>query len=104
MGDYMFARQKFLEGPHSKKIDMLDLFLKHHTVHVFRSVEPALFHKYQEVTCSPQLEMNEYQRCVTRQRQGLASQAQLAMLIFKHQQKLDEGQMDVIHKENVESQ
>ena len=41
-----------------------------------------------------------YSECLASRAEGLASRSQLAMLIFEHQQKLDQGHMNVIHQQN----
>jgi hypothetical protein len=98
--DYQYARKQMISTSASKDIDLFEMFLKFHTLHMFRAVEPALKLSYQEVTCDPTRREDVYHRCLLSRGEGLASQAQLAMLIFEHQQKLDQLQMNVMHQQN----
>ena len=98
--DYTTARKKMKANTPKDKSDLFDLFLKFHNVHVFRAVEPALKHRYRPKNCKPTLEEDAYQRCLQSRAEGLASRAQLAMLIFEHQKTLDQGHLNVIHKQN----
>ncbi|KAK7484917.1 hypothetical protein BaRGS_00023837 [Batillaria attramentaria] len=56
-------------------------------LHVFRAVEPALKHRYKQFNCLPNSPPKLYQRCMDRRSEGLATRAQLAKLIFEHQEK-----------------
>ena len=101
--DYMKARKDMASSQKGLKVpDLYDMFLKHHNLHVFRAVEPALLVHYKEHVCSPSLEEEAYSRCLVSRSRGLASRSQLAMLIFEHQQKVDQGQMKVMKEQNGE--
>ena len=53
--DYVHARRNMFANMNVPTYDLFDMFIKHHTLHVFRAVEPALIHKYREVKCDPSL-------------------------------------------------
>ncbi len=54
-GDYVHARRNMFANTKEETFDLFDMFIKHHTLHVFRAVEPALIHQYTEVKCDPSL-------------------------------------------------
>ena len=99
--DYQYARKQMISTSASQNIDLFDMFLKYHSIHIFRSVDPALKHRYRLRFCTPTMEEEVYSRCLKSRAEGLASRAQLAMLIFEHQKKLDHKQMDVIHQKEL---
>jgi hypothetical protein len=99
--DYMAARKEMNAKNKKDNIDLFDLFLKYSHVHVFRADEPALIHRYGERQCAPTLSEEAYSLCLASRSEGLASRAQLAMLIFQHQQKVDQDLMEVIHQQNA---
>ncbi len=98
--DYQYARKQMQSTSTSHSIDLYHMFLKFHNVHVFRAVEPAMKMHYSLLTCDPSLKEDVYSRCLASRGEGLASRSQLAMLIFEHQQKLDQLQMNVLHQQN----
>ncbi len=106
--DYMTARKKMLATSvgsvpvRTADIVLFEMFLQHHTLHVFRAVEPALKLRYRDRFCVAGTGVNAeaYERCLSSRSEALASKAQLAMLVFEHQQKVDQAQMNVIHKQN----
>lgn len=98
--DYSLARKRMLASGSTKNIIMFEMFLQYHTVHVFRAVEPALKLRYREKVCVGDGNDEAYARCMISRSESLASKSQLAMLIFEHQQKVDQAQMNVIHRQN----
>ena len=46
--DYQYARKQMMTTSGPQNIDLIEMFLKYHNVHVFRAVEPTLKHKYRE--------------------------------------------------------
>ena len=99
--DYISARKEMVNRPptgNQKVNDLYDMFLKNHEVHVFRAVEPALVIHYTARACTPSTDEGAYTRCLSSKATGLASRSQLAMLIFEHQQKVDQGQMKVMQQ------
>ena len=99
--DYVTARREMISKKGvASQMDLFDMFLKYHSLHIFRAIEPALKHRYRQVFCSPRLNEDVYRKCLESRGFGLASRAQLAMLIFEHQRNLDEGQLNVIHQQN----
>lgn len=99
--DYQYARKQMISTSATSDIDLYEMFL-YHSVHVFRAIEPALKLRFKERVCKPTTNEGHYQLCLKSRAEGLASRAQLAMLIFEQQQKLDRNQMNVIHQQNVE--
>lgn len=101
--DYMTARKAMVSSQSGLRItDLYDMFLKHHGVHVFRAVEPTLVVHYANRNCMPGSDEDAYSRCLASKATGLASRSQLAMLIFEHQQKVDQGQMKVMQQKGEE--
>ncbi len=103
--DFIQARKQMTSKGASIEIDLFDLFLKYHDVHVFRAVEPTLLHRYRVRICKPTEDEGAYHRCLTTRAEGLASRSQLAMLIFEHQQEQINNrleQMKVGNNPNVE--
>ncbi|MFH4980023.1 hypothetical protein AB6A40_006732 [Gnathostoma spinigerum] len=83
--DYMNVRQKLDEK--SVWLDLSSLFLGQSELHVMRVVEPALRIRYHTHFCDPQLADSDYARCLVSRREGLAAKAQLANLLFNHNNK-----------------
>lgn len=63
-------------------------------LHVFRAVEPALKHRYKHFNCGTSSPPKLYQQCLERRSEGLATRAQLAKLIFEHQEKESKTMQD----------
>lgn len=78
--DYVRARVR-LNG-RTNFLDLSTLFLGQQDVHVLRAVEPALRLRYHSRSCDPELIDSDYARCLLSRREGLASKAQLANLLF----------------------
>ena len=74
--------------------DLFELFaVHHHAVHVLHAVEPTLRLQYHEdADCKSSADICPPPRIP-------ASQEQLALLVFEHQQRLDQQQIDVMHKQ-----
>ncbi|XP_038047360.1 chondroitin sulfate glucuronyltransferase-like [Patiria miniata] len=92
--DYMNARKLWDEKhPGSETdhiqsdLDLFEMFLST-KLHTFRAVDPALKLHYHQRICQPSLKEEQYQRCLEGRAVGLASKAQLAMLVLEQQQKL----------------
>lgn len=75
--------------------DVFELFVvHHHQVHVLHAVEPALRLQYREdAVCKSPSDVCPPLRAP-------ASREQLALLVFEHQQRLDQQQIDVMHKQH----
>ncbi|XP_064647695.1 chondroitin sulfate glucuronyltransferase-like [Lineus longissimus] len=67
------------------KMDLYDLFLQCHTLHVFRATEPNLRHHFVEHRCNPLASEGEYHRCLASRANGLASSKALALLLLEGQ-------------------
>lgn len=104
--DYSLARKKMIAAAGSvgkskdNSIILFEMFLQYHILHVFRAVEPALKLRYRERVCVAGNNREAYHRCLISRSEALASKSQLAMLVFEHQQKVDEAQMNVIRRQN----
>jgi hypothetical protein len=86
LSDYNTARSEAAKLKKDlSKMDLYDLFLQCHKLHVFRSTEPNLRHHYIEHRCSHLTPEGEYHRCLASRASGLASSKQLAMLLFEGQ-------------------
>lgn len=85
LSDFLHARQLMLPED-IRNSDLFEMFVKYSKLHVFRAVEPALKHRYKQFNCLPNSPPKLYQRCLDRRSQGLATRAQLAKLIFEHQE------------------
>lgn len=74
--------------------DLFELFVVyHHGIHVLHAVEPVLRLSYRDdVDCKSSTDICPVPRTP-------ASREQLAMLVFEHQQRLDQQQVDVMHKQ-----
>jgi len=96
-GDYLAAQREMADS-NKTPADLFELFVVHyHAVHVLHAVEPALRLQYHEdAACKAPTDI-----CPPPRR--LASREQLALLVFEHQQRLDEQQIDVMHKQHDEN-
>ncbi|ELT90607.1 hypothetical protein CAPTEDRAFT_220988 [Capitella teleta] len=99
--DYIYARKQMIST--GVDGDLFTMFLKFHHVHIFRAIEPALKLHFHLIECLPTPTDEEYAECLARRAEGLASRSQLALLVFEHQQKLDEGQLNVMHQQNEQN-
>lgn len=103
--DYLYARRQMLSTDPSSNVELIEMFLRYHTLHVFRGAEPALKHRFKLRQCvKPKYQSDMlgplgrmYERCLISRAECLASRSQLAMLLFTHQRKLDEEQLGVMH-------
>lgn len=85
-GDYVAARAlMFKQGNGEEKIDLYDLFLRFHDLHIFRAVEPALIHQYEPKLCLSK-PSNAGDECIKHQAESLASKPQLAKLVQQYHQ------------------
>lgn len=80
--DYLRARSR-LDGK-TLLLDLSSLFLGQSDVHMMRAVEPALRLRYHTRECDPQLVDSDYARCLVSRREGIATKAQLANVLFNH--------------------
>ncbi|XP_076461229.1 chondroitin sulfate synthase 2-like [Babylonia areolata] len=87
ISDFISARQLMLPDDIGNG-DLFDMFIKYSKLHVFRAVEPALKHHYKHFNCQANSPPAHYQRCLDRRSHSLATRAQLAKLIFEHQDRL----------------
>ncbi|KAG8543916.1 hypothetical protein GDO81_023407 [Engystomops pustulosus] len=67
-------------------IELLELFLQHSDLHVFRALEPALVQRFSRRKCSTHLSGDGYHRCVQSNLEGLGSRIHLAMALFDQDQ------------------
>ena len=98
--DYQYARKQMISTSASRDLELYDMFLKYHTVHLMRAVEPSLKLHFRTKVCKPTMPEDVYAECLASRGQGLASRSQLAMLVFEYQQKLDQMQLNVMHQQN----
>jgi len=104
--DYSLARKNMVStGNHLSEI--YDIFLKHSSLHVLRAVEPALRLRFHEHICGNEpdsaifdLNREKYYRCLQSRADGLASRSQLAMLIFEHQQNINQQHLQAVQDQN----
>jgi len=91
--DYLAAQRKMADADMSPT-DLYELFVVyHHGVHVLHAVEPALRLQYREdPVCKSPMDICPPGRT-------LANREQLALLVFEHQQRLDQQQIDIMHKQ-----
>ncbi|KAL8566044.1 hypothetical protein ACOMHN_062773 [Nucella lapillus] len=86
LSDYLQARRHMLQEDLLDG-DLFEMFIKYSKLHVFRAVEPALKHRYKFFSCMTGMPLKQYKRCLDRRSHSLATRAQLAKLIFEHQEK-----------------
>lgn len=86
LSDYLQARQQMLREDLLDG-DLFEMFIKYSKLHVFRAVEPALKHRYKFFNCLASMPPKQYERCLDRRSHSLATRAQLAKLIFEHEEK-----------------
>lgn len=78
--DFVRARSRL--DNKSVLLDLSSLFLGQQDVHMMRAVEPTLRLRYHTRICDPELVDADYARCLLSRREGIASKAQLANLLF----------------------
>ncbi|XP_069585134.1 chondroitin sulfate glucuronyltransferase [Ranitomeya imitator] len=66
--------------------ELLELFLRHSDLHVFRALEPALVQRFSLKKCSTHLSGESYHRCVLGSLEALGSRVHLAMALFDRDQ------------------
>ena len=95
--DYL-AAQRRIANADTVPMDLFELFVVHlQAVHVLHAVEPALRLQYREdADCKSSADICAAPRTP-------ASREQLALLVFEHQQRLDQQQIDVMHKQRDEN-
>ena len=93
--DYLAAQRNAADAAPA---DLFELFVvHHHELHVLHAVEPALRLSYRDdADCKLPTDICPPPRMP-------ASRKQLALLVFEHQQKLDQQQIDVMHKQRDEN-
>jgi chondroitin polymerizing factor/chondroitin polymerizing factor 2 len=101
--DYIAARHQALETGYTPAADMYELFVWYQpNVHVLRAVEPALRLQYRE-EASNCIVAGDAAKSRCPPPRLPASQSQLALLVFEHQQRLDRQQIDVMHRQRGEN-
>lgn len=80
LSDYKAARKVLT----SKPFNIFSMFVTNKKLHVFRAIEPNLRLKWRNMTCDTKLTHQQYEECVTRNVEGLASQRHLALLLYEH--------------------
>ena len=102
--DFMHAYSALMSQQSAQKslpsLDLYDLFLQHGALHVFRAVEPALRLRYRMRHCPTVPDETVYHRCLRVRAEGLASTSTLAMLIFEHQQKMNQQHFQAVQDQN----
>ncbi|CAJ0958440.1 unnamed protein product [Ranitomeya imitator] len=66
--------------------ELLELFLRHSDLHVFRALEPALVQRFSLKKCSTHLSGESYHRCVLGSLEAMGSRVHLAMALFDRDQ------------------
>lgn len=90
--DFMRARSRMAaevqeeEDEDNNDLELLELFLRHSELHVFRAVEPALVQRFSLKKCSTHLSGEGYHRCVLSNMEALGSRVHLAMALFDQDQ------------------
>ncbi|XP_075070427.1 chondroitin sulfate glucuronyltransferase [Mixophyes fleayi] len=92
--DFMGARSKMAaevgvqeeDDEDNGSIELLELFLRHSDLHVFRALEPALVQRFSLKKCSSHLSGESYHRCVLSNLEALGSRGHLAMALFEQDQ------------------
>jgi len=99
--DYIAARHQTTETGYSPDV-LYELFVWYQpSIHVLRAVEPALRLQFREELNCVVPENGMKSRCPSPRLP--ASQSQLALLVFEHQQRLDRQQIDVMHRQRGEN-
>ncbi|KAM9306034.1 chondroitin sulfate glucuronyltransferase-like [Gastrophryne carolinensis] len=84
--DFMGARKRMTADVGAREeeegVELLELFLQHSELHVFRAVEPALVQRFSLGKCGSHLSGDGYHRCVTSSLESLGSRVNLAMAFF----------------------
>lgn len=103
MDDYQYARRQVSStGTNVDTLDLYDMFVQYHSLHVFRAVEPALRLQFRIHKCDGLIGRAQND-CLNSRLHSLASRSQLGMLIFEYQQKLDQMQLNVMHQQHGEN-
>ncbi|XP_075703690.1 chondroitin sulfate glucuronyltransferase isoform X2 [Rhinoderma darwinii] len=88
--DFMRARSRMAsevqEDEDNGDTELLELFLRHSELHVFRALEPALVQRFSLKKCSTHLSSEGYHRCVLSSLEALGSRIHLAMTLFDQDQ------------------
>ncbi|KAM4687726.1 chondroitin sulfate glucuronyltransferase-like [Discoglossus pictus] len=92
--DFMAAHRKMASNVHDQEeedgdggdMELLELFLQHSELHVFRALEPALVQRYSLRKCSARLSGDGYHRCVLSNLEALGSRTHLAMALYEQEQ------------------
>lgn len=90
--DFMTARSRMAaevqeeEDEENGDLELLELFLRHSELHVFRALEPALVQRFSLNKCSTHLSGEGYHRCVLSNMEALGSRVHLAMALFDQDQ------------------
>lgn len=93
--DFMAARSRMANEVGAQEDDeeddvagmeLLELFLRHSQLHVFRALEPALMHRFTLKKCSTLQSGEGYHRCVISNLESLGSRHQLATALFNQDQ------------------
>uniref|UniRef100_A0A8C5PR04 Hexosyltransferase n=1 Tax=Leptobrachium leishanense TaxID=445787 RepID=A0A8C5PR04_9ANUR len=91
--DFMEARGKMArevgeqeDDGEGADMELLELFLRHSELHVFRALEPALVQRFSVRRCSTHLSGEGYHRCVLSNLETLGSRIHLAMALYEQDQ------------------
>ncbi|CAH2281608.1 chondroitin sulfate glucuronyltransferase [Pelobates cultripes] len=92
--DFMMAHGKMVlemgdqeeEDGEGGDMEILDLFLRHSELHVFRALEPALVQRFSVRQCGAHLSGDGYHRCVISNLEALGSRIHLAMALYEQDQ------------------
>lgn len=101
--DYLYAKRQLAgAGGVLGAVDLYDLFVQYHSLHVFRAVEPELRLQFHIHNCTG-LVGRAQGDCQHSRAHSLAARSQLGMLIFEYQQKLDQMQLKVMQQQRGEN-
>ncbi|CAH3131074.1 unnamed protein product [Pocillopora meandrina] len=84
--DIRINSDNFLKEEKSQTLQLMEVFAAS-SLHVLQAVDIDLRKRYEQVTCDPHLEEDEYNTCLKFKAEGMASRSQLALLMFEMEQK-----------------
>ncbi|KAM8967228.1 chondroitin sulfate glucuronyltransferase-like [Pelodytes ibericus] len=88
--DFMAAHRRMetelQEEEEGWDMELLELFVRHSELHVFRALEPALVQRFSLQRCSTHLSGDGYHRCMISNLEALGSRIHLAMALYEQDQ------------------
>ena len=94
VSDYYNAK-KSISAVEMKKFNTFNFFLKFKKLHIFRAAEPALRHRWKNITCD-NVSPDQLDVCHQRSHESLASRSQLAKLIFEYEDEHSKSKNDIL--------